>query len=440
MKKITIGKSTFPKLTEFWKWPIALGGFSKTSAFGKSTLDLKEKLSFWTVFPKPFPKLTEFWKWPIALLLAALTFPAFSGDWEISGEAKTGFLWEKTEKVGKDPEEKVRLGSLDDAGDDQGRFRLNLEYTEGNVGFKIRIEYDKWAEGGPSKWPWSYAFGYVNSFEDQLTFSIGKLGSSPWGTGGPEKWKELEVMDKGGGVRVEYKPYYLPGLNVGFVLNWFNGSSDRGYSRNPTILDLLQESVLGVSYVNDYFLFRFAYRLDNELDQRPGSGIVVPREGDDLIYRIEEKVLNNYLKGLKIWALGVYEGVGSEDDSCIHFENWLFTEFAPEWFTAQIRFGYDVIATRSVVHLKPSYYHHFFDRFLTLGASFLWAQDFGDSKVYPGSPYWKMELEPKVQLNFQNAYIAFVYIMNREYIHETPLADPPINQTQRMNLRFGMWF
>jgi hypothetical protein len=37
-------------------------GFSKTSVFGKSTLDLTEKLSFWTVFPEPFPKLTEFWK------------------------------------------------------------------------------------------------------------------------------------------------------------------------------------------------------------------------------------------------------------------------------------------------------------------------------------------------------------------------------------------
>jgi hypothetical protein len=42
-------------------------GFSKTSVFGKSTLDLLEKLSFWTAFPKQFPKLrtfgtTEFWK------------------------------------------------------------------------------------------------------------------------------------------------------------------------------------------------------------------------------------------------------------------------------------------------------------------------------------------------------------------------------------------
>jgi hypothetical protein len=37
-------------------------GFSKTSVFGKSTLDLKEKLAFWTAFPEHFLKLTEFWK------------------------------------------------------------------------------------------------------------------------------------------------------------------------------------------------------------------------------------------------------------------------------------------------------------------------------------------------------------------------------------------
>lgn len=375
----------------------------------------------------------------IAIVLTVLTFPAFCGEWEISGEAKTGFIWEKKEKVGTDPEEKVRLGNLDDAGDDQGRFRLNLGYKEGNVGFKMRIEYDKWGEKAPSKWPWSYAFGYVNSFEDQLTFSIGRLGASPWSTGGPEKWKELEVMNNGGGVRVEYKPYYVPGLNIGFVLNWFNGDMDQGTSRSPTMLDLLQESVLGIAYVNDYFLVRFAYRLDNDLDKRGNTGVTVG-EGDDLIYRVEENVLANYIPNFKIWALGVYEGVGAKNEECVHFENWLFTEYAPEWFTAQIRFGYDVVASRSILHLKPSFYLHLINRFLTLGASFLWAQDFGDSKVYPGSPYWKMEIEPKIQFNFQNAYIAFVYIMNREYIHETPLADPPINRTQTMNLRFGMWF
>jgi len=37
-------------------------GFSKTSVFGKSTLDLTEKPAIWAVFRKPLTKLTEFWK------------------------------------------------------------------------------------------------------------------------------------------------------------------------------------------------------------------------------------------------------------------------------------------------------------------------------------------------------------------------------------------
>jgi hypothetical protein len=37
-------------------------GFPKTSVFGKSTSDLREKAGFKPLFPKPFLKLTEFWE------------------------------------------------------------------------------------------------------------------------------------------------------------------------------------------------------------------------------------------------------------------------------------------------------------------------------------------------------------------------------------------
>jgi hypothetical protein len=39
-----------------------MGGFPKTSVFGKATLDFEEKAAFKTLFPELFPKLTEFWK------------------------------------------------------------------------------------------------------------------------------------------------------------------------------------------------------------------------------------------------------------------------------------------------------------------------------------------------------------------------------------------
>jgi hypothetical protein len=38
------------------------GGFPKTSAFGKATLDLEEETGFGLFFPKPFPKPTGFWE------------------------------------------------------------------------------------------------------------------------------------------------------------------------------------------------------------------------------------------------------------------------------------------------------------------------------------------------------------------------------------------
>ena len=52
-------------------------GFSKTSVFGKATLDLVEKPVVRLVFPKPFPKLTEFWKWLNRYRLARLLFFIF---------------------------------------------------------------------------------------------------------------------------------------------------------------------------------------------------------------------------------------------------------------------------------------------------------------------------------------------------------------------------
>jgi hypothetical protein len=365
----------------------------------------------------------------------------FAQELTINAEVRTGLLWEKEEKVAQDTDEKVGLGSKDDAGNDTGRFQLDMQYTILNMGVKTRLRWDNWNNNQVAP-EWNYAFLYGDFFNNQFTLSAGKLGASPWGTGGPEMWKELEIT-KFGGMRFEYKPAFVPGeLNIGFVLNWTDGSKDQGVSRAVTLADLLRESVLGVSYVHDYFLVRFAYRLDSELDVRPGSmssgGV---DEGDDLIYRVEERILKNYLPGFQIWALGFWAGVGAESDIFVKSENWLFTEYAHEWFTAQIRFGFDVVSNRSILHFKPSFYWNFFEKLLTVGASFWYGQDFGEGKMYPGAPYTYMEIEPKLQVNFNpNTYAAFAYNFRREYInkeHEQP-GYAPINQRQWMNLRVGL--
>jgi glycosidase len=57
-------------------------GFSKTSDFGKPTLDLNEKPNLWSVFQEPFSKLTEFWKRIICLVFFFFIFAAFTGCFE----------------------------------------------------------------------------------------------------------------------------------------------------------------------------------------------------------------------------------------------------------------------------------------------------------------------------------------------------------------------
>ena len=352
-------------------------------------------------------------------------------------------MWTKEEAPDKKPTEEIKFNNKDDGGDGQARFRLNLEYlnADGNIGFKARLQWDNWAHErkGPE---WPYAFGFGNFFEDQLTVSVGKLGASPWGTGGPEMWKELEQMDQNVGIRFEYKPYYVSGLNVGFVLNWFDGYMDgRNTDEEPIgLADILMESVLGVSYVHDYFLVRFACRLDSDVDMRGRDG-VAGIEGGEIIYRLEERILNNYLEGFQIWALGHIAGIGAESESYYNFRNWMFVQYAPELFTAQLRLGYDTNANRSMLYAKPNFYWNFFNKLIVAGVLFGIGQDFGDGKVNKDAPYSFVELEPKVQINFtRNAYAAFVYNWRREYKQELASGTKPIQQNQWINLRMGITF
>ena len=387
-----------------------------------------------------------------AVLLAVIPCTAFAQELKLSGEAKSGVYWEKTQQEGQASQAEVRLRSTDDAGGtyDRGRFRLNLDYDNGNnFGFRARINWEVWNDNAPQ---WPYAFGYGNFFEDQLTISVGRLGGSPWGTGGPEMWKELE-QGQGGGMRTEWKPSFVPGqLNVGFVLNYFNSDRDQGISkdRQISLLDILEESVIGISYTYDYFHARFAYRFDSEIDAQQDNKLTGSKE-DEIVYRVEERILNTLLPGFQVWMLGHWFGVSSSNHKELQlFRNWLFAEYSPPElgnlttpFTAQVRFGLDYIDSRSDLYIKPSFYWHLFDKLLSVGGSFQYCQDFGDGKVYEGSPYRYLEFEPKIQINFTSSYVAFVYNFKQEYLHPWPglrEGKDPLKQTQYMNLRFCIYY
>jgi len=387
----------------------------------------------------------------IALILFAtfITSAAFAQELKLSGEAKSGIYWEQIQEESKDAVAEVKLKSTDDAGGNQGRFRINLDYDNGRgIGFKARIQWENWVEKYPSNWP--YAFGYANFFDNQLTISVGKLGSSPWGTGGPELWKELEDGTYGG-MRVEYKPNIIPdgygSVNVGFVLNYYDSDRDQGWeSEEPvTILNLLQESVLGISYTHDLFHVRLGYRLDGSMDSIQSNKQYGGLGEDSLVYRLEERILKNYLPGFQVWALGHLFGLSAQVDEIKWFRNWAFAQYAQDLFTAQIRFGYEYIESRSDLRIKPSFYFNFFDnKLLSVGAAFEYCQDYGDGKVYKDSPYRYVELQPKIQLNFTSSYVAFEYDFKQEYTSGVGLSlkpgKEPIKQTQYMNLRFCIYF
>jgi hypothetical protein len=80
---------------------------------------------------------------------------------------------------------------------------------------------------------------------------------------------------------------------------------------------------------------------------------------------------------------------------------------------------------------------------LNVGTSFQFAQDFGDGKLVPDSPFSYWNIEPKVQVNFGSAYAAFVYHFGLEYKYRDDPSNPklgPQEQTTWINLRFGYTF
>jgi hypothetical protein len=381
-------------------------------------------------------------------MMLALGATAFGQEIKFSGEAKTGIYWQQSQQESTDAEVLTKLKSTDDAGSNQGRFQLNMDFENSNgFGFKARIRLEDWTK--PDLQIWNYSFGYGNFFDNQLTISAGRLGASPWGSGGPELWKDLEEGTFGG-MRVEWKPGFVPAdigvFNVGFVLNFYDSDRDQGWeSEEPvTILNLLQESILGVSYTHDLFHARFAYRLDGSLDSIQSNKQYGGMGEDSMVYRIEERVLQNYLPGLQVLALGHLFGLSAKIDEIKWFRNWLYIKYAPEMFTAQVRLGYEYIESRSDLRIKPSFFWNFdiFGNKLEVGAAFEYCQDFG-KKLYEGSPYHWIELQPKIQLNFSSSYVAFEYDFKREYVRkyeELAQDKEPIRQTQYMNLRFCIYF
>jgi hypothetical protein len=412
------------------------------------------------------------------LLAAVVACAAFAQNSEaslkLSGDVKTGIYYNDIQQDGKELEvDELKVENHDN--DPNGnRFRLNLDYDNGNnVGFRARLQWTTWNNETYARW--AYAFGYGNFFNDtpaQMTVSVGKLGGSPWGTGGPEMWKELEDNNSGGGMRVEWKPA-IPAewgkINAGFVLNYYNQDRDQGVDNSQvkiTLGEILKESVIGVSYTHEWFMARMAYRFDSEVDanqanKAPGA---TGQGEDELVYRVEEYAIQRWAPGFRIWGLGHLYGLSAKNKGIQVFRNWFFIGYDPPelWgivtpFSALVSLGNEssyiedpADASKGAVmgefFLKPSFYWHFspggYNKLISIGSAYKISFDYGEGGIQGPHPYYYMEIEPKVQLNFQSSYIAFAYQFRKEYIHDyNALAGrEPIVQKQWMNLRFCINF
>jgi len=375
----------------------------------------------------------------IALVVLLTAGFAYAQEVEISGEMKTGFFWEEIRVDGKKTEEVTKMHNNDDAGNDKGRFRLNMHvHNDYNMGMKVRFEQTQWtSESRPVDWP--YVMAYGNFIDKQLRVTVGRLGESPWGAGGPDLWDEL---DKYVGIRTEIMPNAIPGFGVGFVLGDYNVAPYNKDNVDNLLVDMLMETVLGITYTNDYFHGRFALRLDGEKDSDSFSDTSQSGQREDnmsLIYRFEERIIRQYLPGFSIWSNGYWTGVGEEpeiekQDSVWNFRNWLYIDYSPEYFSARLAFGLEFKKGMQLFNGRASFYYNIFP-FLSAGAAAKYRQEYGEYAKYPDKAFLMWGVEPQLRVTFNpNAYVAFVYNYSQEQYSEGYL-EPVIQERQWINLR-----
>ena len=346
-----------------------------------------------------------------ALLAAQVPLAVSAQEFLFSGEIKTGVYWESRQMGDEEPEQLMQLGNTDDAGgfnpagkniNIPGRFRLNLEFKPiSSMGFKVRFEDMKFTGAAVS---WAYSYGYGNFLSDQLKISAGKLGESPWKTEGPEIWGAIDEYAE---IRAEYKPDFVPGLNVGLVLNQPNNMLDRT-KFDYDFGNFMNETVFGVAYSHDLFDLRFAWRLDGE-DQDN----LMYEDGNSMVYRLEEKALRTLAPGLSLWVNGLWAGLVNGDNGMKNYQNWFYAAYSNAGIDAQFRTGFqlanqygDDFHRKSLTFKVRGFYS--FTSMFSAGLSFTFTKDFGD--INKDLAYEIITIEPQVKVTFnQNAYVAFVY-------------------------------
>jgi hypothetical protein len=372
---------------------------------------------------------------------------AFALDLELSGELKTGLYMEQREQSGATYSYTRLYNNDGDSGLAEGRIRLCLNLTGENFGIRTRFFQDSFkratsaADTNEARAWVDFAYAYGNLFNNQFTVSAGFLGESPWGTGGPELFRELEYSDGGvslTGIRTEWKPGFLPGLNLGFVLNRMDDTMPA--DAVAKFGDLFMESIVGIAWEHEYFAFRVAYRCDRGIDS-PAANV----NGDRFVYRVEERILGTLLPGMQVWANGYCYGIGAEGKGSGRsnpgwIQNWLYASYDHDYFTAGLNVGYYDSFTKAEnkqrLEFKPSFYWKFFDNFLAAGLMGGMEIGFNNGKGFEDSFYNYWFIEPQVKVNFNSGlYAAVVY-----RYQPSPPTSSGTDTTNWVNIRFCYTF
>jgi len=369
---------------------------------------------------------------------------------ELSGEIKTGLFFEQRE-LRKETLTKTAIFNNDgDSGEEGNRIRFGIGLHTKGLGLRTRFSQDtfKYRSKGISdtenvKVKVDFAYVYGNLFNSQIKISGGLLGESPWGTGGPELGKELEFTGLAPvtGIRFEWKPTFSPnirGLNLGFVLNRADEGKQPG--AKEAFGDLFLESILGAAYEHKYFAFRFAYRFDRGLDSPAAS-----TAGEKFVYRVEERLLWRLLPGMSIWANGYCQGINAGGNRARsdpgYVQNWLYIDYAPEYFSTGLNVGYRDEFEYNIQKLefRPYFYYNIISNHLVAGMMGGMEIGFNGGKSFKNTFYnfWFFEPQIKVIIN-NNFYFAAVYrFQSGAYGTEKSYYDQTTNW---INLRLGFAF
>ena len=363
----------------------------------------------------------------------------------LSGEMRTGLFWYNMLREGEEANsaaflfnsadiDQTGLPSLYQFHTSPARLRLDFHYTAGIIGTRFRFETATWpmAAADQDNRPfWSFAFVYGNFLDQNLRVSAGKLGLSPWGMGTHEIWNDL---DSAMGMRFEFTPQFIPfivpgSLNIGFVLNSFNHGTG---GRETSLVDVLSESVFGFSYTHDFFHARFSYRLDSEVD---GDQTGVVGQGDSLMFRVEERILQNFLPGFQIWINGFHWGFRSDLARIAESITRLYFQYETDLFVSQLRLGHTSVLDktrlvgrgtyvrtiedrRHIFSVQPRIFFRLFGNFLQAGTTLGFAAEVGDVRMWSDAPFQHWFIEPQIVVNLHpNANIGLVYRFYSDYEH-----------------------